>query len=63
MIQRCAECFVLNRPWRKYHLDSITLMLTESQWPTLQTLRTNSRLILLYTVFIQIEAQASISYK
>ena len=48
MIQRCAARFVLNRPWRKYHLDSITLMLTELQWPTLQTSRTNSRFILLY---------------
>ena len=32
MIQHCATYFVLNRPWRKYHHDSITFMLTELQW-------------------------------
>ena len=48
MIQHRAARFVLNRPWRRYHLDSMTRMLTELQWPTLQTLRSNARLILLY---------------
>ena len=48
MIQHRAARFVLNRPWRRYHLDSMTCMLTELQWPTLQTLRSNARLILLY---------------
>ena len=48
MTQHRAARFVLNRPWRRYHLDSMTRMLTELQWPTLQTLRSNARLILLY---------------
>ena len=41
IIQHCATHFVLNRSWYKYHLDmhSMTRMLTELQWPTLQTLR------------------------
>ena len=40
MIQHSAAHFVLNRPWRRYHHNNITLMLTELQWPTLQTLIT-----------------------
>ena len=48
MIQHHAARFVLNCPWCRYHHNSITHMLTELQWPTLQTLRTDARFILLY---------------
>ena len=50
MIQHRAARFVLNHPWQKLHRDSITLMLSELQWPTLQILRRNARLVLLYKI-------------
>ena len=54
MIQYRGARFVLNRPWQRYyhyyHDDSVTLMLQKLQWPTLQTLRTNARLTLLYKI-------------
>ena len=52
MIQHRAARFVLNRPWQRHHhyshYNSVTLMLQKLQWPTLQSLRTNARFILLY---------------
>ena len=50
IIQQRAARFVLNHPWRKLQRDSITLMLSELQWPPLQTLRRNARLTLLYKI-------------
>ena len=50
IIQHRAARFVLNHPWRKLQRDSITLMLSELQWPPLQTLRRNARLTLLYKI-------------
>ena len=47
MIQHRAARFVLNRPWQKLQRDSITLMLSKLQWPSLQILRRNARLTLL----------------
>ena len=34
-------------PLQRHHHDSMILMLTELQWPTLQTLQTNAKLTLL----------------
>ena len=48
MIQHRAACFVLNRPWRRNHRDSITEMLVELKWPTLEDRRKQARLMLLF---------------
>ena len=54
MIQHRVARFVLNHPWQRHHhychYDSVTLMLQKLQWPTLQSLRTNARFILLYKI-------------
>ena len=47
MIQHRAARFVLNKPWRRHHRDSITEMLNELNWPSLQERRKQARLILL----------------
>ena len=51
-IEHRAARFVLNHRnlQRKLQRDSITLMLSELQWPPLQTLRRNARLTLLYKI-------------
>ena len=48
MIQHRAARFVLNRPWRRNHRDSITEMLVELKWPTLEDCRKQVRLMLLF---------------
>ena len=48
MIQHRAARFVLNRPWRRNHRDSITEMLVELKWPTLEDRRKQARLMLLF---------------
>ena len=48
MIQHRAARFVLNRPWRRNHRDSITEMLVELKWPTLEDRRKQAHLMLLF---------------
>ena len=48
MIQHCYARFVLNKPWRKNHRDSITDMLQSLNWPSLEKCRRDSHLILLF---------------
>ena len=48
MIQHRAARFVLNKPWRRNHRDSITKMLQSLNWPPLEERRRKSRLILLF---------------
>ena len=50
MIQHRAARFVLNKPWLRHHCDSITEMLNELNWPSLQERRKQARLILLYKI-------------
>ena len=50
MIQHRAAHFVLNKPWPRHHRDSITEMLNELNWPSLQERRKQARLILLYKI-------------
>ena len=50
MIQHRAARFVLNKPWNRHHRDSITDMLNELNWPSLQERRKQARLILLYKI-------------
>jgi len=59
MIQHRAAHFVLNQPWRRNVRDSVTLLLESLNWPTLQTCRECTRLLLLYKLinqFLQIPA-------
>ena len=50
MIQHRAARFVLNRPWNRHQRDSITDMLKELNWPSLQDRRRHARLILMYKI-------------
>ena len=50
MIQHRAARFVLNKPWNRHQHDSITDMLKELNWPSLQERRKQSRLILMYKI-------------
>ena len=50
IIQDHAARFVLNKPWIRHHHDSITEMLNELNWPSLQEHRKQARLILLYKI-------------
>ena len=50
MIQHRAARFVLNKPWNRHQRDSITDMLKELNWPSLQERRKQSRLILMYKI-------------
>ena len=50
MIQHRAACFVLNKPWNRHRRDSITDMLKELNWPSLQERRKQSHLILMYKI-------------
>ena len=49
-IQHCAARFVLIKPWIRHHCDSITKILNELNWPSLQERRKQARLILLYKI-------------
>ena len=48
MVQHRAARFVLNKPWRRNHRDSITDMLVRLNWKSLENHRRHSRLILLF---------------
>ena len=48
MIQHRAARFVLNKPWRKTHRDSITDLLQSLDWPSLEKHRRHLCLILLF---------------
>ena len=48
MIQHRAARFVTNNSWQKDHHDSITTILHQLNWPTLQDRRKNNSLILLF---------------
>ena len=48
MIQHRAARFVTNKPWRRDRRDSITAILHELNWPTLQDRRKNNRLMLFF---------------
>ena len=50
MVQHRAARFVMGKPWRKNQRDSITNILENLNWPTLQERRRWARLILLYKV-------------
>ena len=50
MIQHHAARFILNKPWIRHHRDSITEMLNELNWPSLQERRKQACLILLYKI-------------
>ena len=54
MVQHRAIRFVLNRPWQRNHQDSITELLQQLNWPTLETQRRHARLTLLYKVYNKI---------
>ena len=50
MVQRKAARFVLNKPYRKLQRDSVTDMLAELKWKTLQERRDQHSLILFYKI-------------
>ena len=51
MLQHRAACFVMNKSWyRQQHIYSVTKMLTELQWPSLQDRRKRARLILMFKI-------------
>ena len=50
MVQHRAARFVTGQPWRQNNRDSITNILENLQWPTLQERRKSARLVLLYKV-------------
>ena len=50
MIQHRAARFILNKPWRRNHRDSITEMLQSLSWLPLEERRKNARLVLLFKV-------------
>ena len=48
MVQHRAAHFVTGQSWRQKNRDSITNILENLQWPTLQERRKSARLVLLY---------------
>ena len=50
MVQHRAARFVTGQPWRRNNRDSITNILENLQWPTLQERHKTARLVLLYKV-------------
>ena len=51
MLQHQAARFIMNKPWyRKCHNVSITKILAELHWPTLQSRRKQARLILMFKI-------------
>ena len=51
MLQHQAARFVMNKPWyRHQHNVSITKILAELHWPTLQNRRKQARLILMFKI-------------
>ena len=53
MIQHRAARFILNKPWHRNERDSITQMIFELSWPTLQHRRKCTRLTLLFKLLHQ----------
>ena len=49
MVQHRAARFVLNRPWKRNNRDSITELLQQLNWSTLETQRKNARPTLLFS--------------
>ena len=53
MLQHRAARFVANKPWYKSkHNESITKILTDLHWPTLESCRKQARLILLLILIL-----------
>ena len=51
MLQHRAARFVANKPWYKNkHNESITKILTDLHWPTLESRRKQARLILMFKI-------------
>ena len=50
MIQHRAARFVLNQPWNRQHRDSISELLQNLKWPSLQARRKQARLIFLFKI-------------
>ena len=50
MVQHRAARFVMGKPWRKNQRDSITDILNQLKWPTLEKRRKCARLTLLYKI-------------
>ena len=50
MIQHRADRFVLNQPWNRQHRDSISELLQNLKWPSLQVRRKQARLIFLFKI-------------
>ena len=50
MVQQRAARFVLGKPWRRCERDSITNMLNQLNWTTLEKRRKYARLTLLYKI-------------
>ena len=50
MIQHRAARFVLNKPWNRQHWDSISELLQNLKWPSLQVRRKQARLIFLFKI-------------
>ena len=50
MVQHRAARFVLGKPWRRCERDSITNMLNQLNWTTLEKRRKYARLTLLYKI-------------
>ena len=50
MIQHRAARFVLNQPWNRQHRDSISELLQNLKWPSLQVRRKQARLIFMFKI-------------
>ena len=53
MIQHRAARFILDKPWCRNERDSVTQMISELNWPTLQHRRKCTRLTLLFKLLHQ----------
>ena len=58
MVQHRAARFVLGKPWRRCKRDSITNMLNQLNWTTLEKRRKYARLTLLYNNYLHQELGA-----
>ena len=50
MIQQRATQFALNQPWSWHHWDSISVLVQNLEWPSLQVRRKQTRLIFLFKI-------------
>ena len=53
MIQHRAACFILDKPWRSNVRDSVTQIISELSWSTLQYHRKYAQLTLLFQLLHQ----------